>query len=1169
MSPMRSRPSTPAPGSPTPSISSMIKDTFHLSSRRKAQLRTACSGLKTVLETANGVADNAGVPGLSMGISGLIHVLDIAEKMGQNAEDIEALSVRIKHLMDILEAVSPVNTRPKEVNERFEKLGSILVGVSEEVKQRKSGGFFKRLLNHEEDVLWVSERIKAVAEAIGDFELGTVVRTEAVVDNIQEDIQAMNTVVETFIFRALPSLLLQSGLKLWFTIFRKRYNYRTFSGFHMLPRRPSWQRKENVAGTQQGPASCPKFPSGSTLTVSSLYQGNHPTRTLLVTMTHAFFWMNGAVGTGKTTIAATVAQGCLNQQPSALGASFFCSRDDKDCSDLCLIFTTIAYQLAHFHPGFSKQISLVRQANPEIGGTYPEQQLRKLIVEPLSSVRNSFPPCIVVVDALDECKDTATTSAILAALSKHVTNLAPLRFFITSRPEHHITDAMSSPQFHNQAQKFNLHEVELPVVQQDIQQYLLVKLQETALPNDLKAEALKLIVQQSAGLFIYASTAIKFIRQPDFVPQEQLQIIFTANAARELGSPTHELDTLYTQVLQQTPQCNRETIQQIIGSIALLQTQLPALHLARLLALDPGKLRGCLVRLHSVILVPDDNDKGIRLLHPSFFDFLSSPTRCLMSEFAVHLKEQHSRLAKHCLDIMIQTLKQNICQVGDPSLRLSEISDISTQIATHIPLHVQYACRAYHFLNGEPTTATELLEEFLSQHLLHWIEVSSLLGDLRNALLGVTNMHQHLMQTPPTMTTTLLSDSKRFIHTFFDVIAAFPLQCYHSALLFTPTDTKLRIVYGSIMDHRAKVYNAVPQQWSSCLQIIENHGPTLQGHSDLVQSVAFSIDGKHLVSGSNDTTVRIWEVVTATELYTLQGYSDTVHSVGFSPDGKHVVSGSYDNNVRTWDVVTGTKLCTFQGHSMKVNSVGFSSDGRHIVSGSNDKTVGIWDAGTGTELHTRRGQSDQVRSVVFSPDGRHIASGSDDSTVRIWDAVAGTELQALQGHSGCVWCVAFSSDGKHVVSGSEDKTVRIWDAVTSTELHTFHGHSNPIYSVAFSPDDLHIVSGSDDQTVRIWDTVTGTELHTLEGHSGLVKSVVFPPDGRHISSGSADSTVCIWDAVTGTELHKLQGHSNWVRSVVFSPDGRHIASGSDDSTVRTWDAVTGTELRTLQGPEDS
>ncbi|KAJ7328014.1 hypothetical protein DFH08DRAFT_884316 [Mycena albidolilacea] len=205
MSPMRSRPSTPAPGSPTPSFSSMIKDKFHLSSRRKAQLRTACSGLKTVLETAKGVADNAGVPGLSM-------------KMEQNAEDIEALSIRIKHLMDILEAVSPINTRPKEVTERFEKLGSILVGVSEEVKQRQSGGFFKRLLNHEEDVLWSqseskrspkrseTSRYAALCNTRPEsvrweliyvsVQLGTVVRTETVVDNIQEDIQAMNAVVD-------------------------------------------------------------------------------------------------------------------------------------------------------------------------------------------------------------------------------------------------------------------------------------------------------------------------------------------------------------------------------------------------------------------------------------------------------------------------------------------------------------------------------------------------------------------------------------------------------------------------------------------------------------------------------------------------------------------------------------------------------------------------------------------------------------------------------------------------------------------------------------------------------------------------------------------------------------------------------------------------------------
>jgi hypothetical protein len=174
---------------------------------------------------------------------------------------------------------------------------------------------------------------------------------------------------------------------------------------------------------------------------------------------------------------------------------------------------------------------------------------------------------------------------------------------------------MSLAQFHNQAQKFNLHAVELPVVQHDIQQYLLAKLRETALDNELHGwlspEDLYLLVQHSAGLFIYTSAAVKFIQQPDFTPQDQLRLIFTADAAHEEGSPTHKLDMLYTQVLEQTHPCNRKTIQMIIGSIVLLQTQLPALDLAQLLALDPPKLRKCLLRLHSVILIPDDNNKGI------------------------------------------------------------------------------------------------------------------------------------------------------------------------------------------------------------------------------------------------------------------------------------------------------------------------------------------------------------------------------------------------------------------------------------------------------------------------------------------------------------------------------------------------------------------------------
>ncbi|KAJ7871678.1 hypothetical protein B0H14DRAFT_3568781 [Mycena olivaceomarginata] len=272
MAPMQSRPSTPASGLPPASFSSEIKDKFHLSSRRKAQLRTACSGLKTVLETAKGVADNAGVPGLSM---------SVGKKMGQNAEDIEALSVRMKHLMDILEAVSPVKTRPKEGL-------SGLRNSAEEVKPRKSGGFFKRLLNHEEDVLWVSDRIKVVAEAIGDFKLDTAVRTEAVVDNIQEEMH-------------LQEILSQRNL---FFITLRAY---IFQGFHMLPRRTFLaEGKGMLLGYHKDQHSSPKFPSGINIDGVQLVPGEPSSTETVRHDEPCIFWMNGAAGTGKTTIAATV-----------------------------------------------------------------------------------------------------------------------------------------------------------------------------------------------------------------------------------------------------------------------------------------------------------------------------------------------------------------------------------------------------------------------------------------------------------------------------------------------------------------------------------------------------------------------------------------------------------------------------------------------------------------------------------------------------------------------------------------------------------------------------------------------------------------------------------------------------------------------------------------------
>ncbi len=251
-------------------------------------------------------------------------------------------------------------------------------------------------------------------------------------------------------------------------------------------------------------------------------------------------------------------------------------------------------------------------------------------------------------------------------------------------------------------------------------------------------------------------------------------------------------------------------------------------------------------------------------------------------------------------------------------------------------------------------------------------------------------------------------------------------------------------------------------------------------------------------------------------------------SVAFSPDGKRIVSGSWDQTVRVWDAQTGQELSPLKGHTGEVFSVAFSPDGKRIVSGSGDRTIRVWDAQTGQEAFSLKGHTSIVTSVSYSPDGKRIVSGSQDKTVKVWDAKTGEEALSLKGHTGSVFSVAISPDGKRIVSGSGDATLRVWDAQTGQELFPLKGHTRAVYCVAFSPDGKRIVSGSGDRTLLLWDAQTGQELFPLKGHTDGVTCVAFSPDGKRIVSGSGDPTLRVWDAQTGQELFPLKGHTRRV-----------------------------------------
>jgi hypothetical protein len=467
------------------------------------------------------------------------------------------------------------------------------------------------------------------------------------------------------------------------------------------------------------------------------------------------FWLSGLAGTGKSTIAQTFAE--MSFADGRLGASFFCSRHFEARSNLKAIFPTLAFQLAFRYPLFRKELVQVLKAHPDVEQESLCSQMEKLIVGPLQTTHILT---LIIIDALDECRDEEPASAILSILSRYVDKIPNVKFFITGRPEPRIRSGFRLKSLLPITEVFKLHEVKPEAVNSDIKLYFqthLANLAENRSDCDSAEEwpsssDVEILCQKAAGFFIYASTVIKFVTSGSHIPAEQLgQITLLPQSTSHEGRSG--IDLLYTQVLEQAVDgvdADDETfhfrLKTVVGAVLLVFNPLSVKALSDLLRV-PGAST-TLRPLHSLLLIPASTKDPVRIYHKSFPDFLIDPDRCKNKQFLVDPPVHHRKILLSCLDLMEERLKRNICNLDDHS-DLSEVEDLPIHLKTHIGDALEYACQFWTRHLVEIPSSSHDVEEvytaidgFFTTCFLSWIEVLSLTGNLNVGVYALNNVQQ-------------------------------------------------------------------------------------------------------------------------------------------------------------------------------------------------------------------------------------------------------------------------------------------------------------------------------------------------------------------------------------------------------------------------------------------
>ncbi|KAG6811210.1 hypothetical protein H0H92_008505 [Tricholoma furcatifolium] len=809
------------------------------------------------------------------------------------------------------------------------------------------------------------------------------------------------------------------------------------------------------------------------------------------TASQNFLWLTGDPGCGKSAITASIAQEYRKQH--VLWAQFFVNRNAIETTNPNTYFPSIARQMSEHSEALEHHVYDTLKRDPTVTDEISALQASELFIGTLQKAASLNPstPVLVVIDGLDETdklrlQDTATIfSQLFEGLPQHLN----AKILISSRTENEIYRPFTTMMDVKHVKHIHLDTSDSF---KDVLLYLETALSSVFMKHGLApafwltSERLQMLADQASGLFVWAVTVVRLVNAHlTKQGREGLHSVFSTLTGSTRMKDINELygvtlDLVYD---DDAELWNLEKFRRIMGAIVVAREPLTLKQLEELLDLRKTPDSDLVdiehfVRSLRTVLIAGLDDVTMDTIPRLHKSFYEYVTSDNTAErFRVDVDAANAEMAFQCLYHI--TSAYAIVHSTQFSSTLSDVK--------HLPYAIRYSLR------------------FCTSHL---------------------------QKKDDTMHGVMLDNSARDLTEFASLLRRSSTK--HGMGPMTISFQQNPLCISTYIDDHRLFWNVGDGHTTTPIVLAEQH-------SSFIESVVFSPDGYHIVSGSVDNSLFLWNAFSLKHIAVFKGHINLVHSVAFSAQGNRIISGSYDETIRIWDANTGDSIGKpLKGHTKGVTSVVFSPDCAHIVSGSIDGTIKVWDANTGKLVNrTSMSHSQSVWSVAVSSNGAWILSASEDQTICLWDFQTQRMIgEPLVGHTEAVCFAAISSNMEYIVSGSDDRTVRLWDPKTRAQIgEPWEGHTLAVYSVAFSPSGDKVASGSIDGTIRLWDVPSGQALAVIPASDDGPCLVYFSPDGEQIVMGHGTSLAIANTAPYFNNIRPTSADA-WTS---FSPSGNMIA----------------------------